>query len=155
MFAEIGLGCICYEVYEALKEKFPADCPMQNILVHTLVEVIAIIDILYCVFLSAATNADFSCVLFMAVLIVSLFMERSLISKLLNNPLSRYLGKISVCIYLTHIMIGQINWVNIIGLSWKKSSVCYLLIVIAFSCIITTFVECIVQKIQAVRIQNA
>ena len=155
VFAEIGLGCICYEVYGALKAKFPADCSIRNMLVHTLVEVICIMEILYIVFRHAATNADFSCVLFMAVLIVSLFMERSLISKVLNNSLSRYLGKISVCIYLTHIMIVQINWVKIIGLSWKKSSVCYLLIVIAFSCITTAFVECIVQKIQAARIQNA
>ena len=144
VFSEMGLGCLCYSIYiYIINNSKNNSITIMNRLFHTIIECICIIYILYVVFIHPKTQSDFICVLFMATFIVSIFMEKSLISLILNNRISLYLGKISISIYLSHLIIARINWLTITGLSWKKTSLIYVLIVIIFSCISTKAVDCI------------
>ena len=77
----------------------------------------------------------------MAVLITSLFIGNSFLARMLNNKISGYLGKISLAIYLNHIVLAKVNWNLLLGIEWKYSFICYLVIVIVFSCISTEFVN--------------
>ena len=70
-FAELGLGCVCYKIYSMLKRK------KNNPSVNTVIELVCLSYIAYVIFNLGESKADFICVLFMAVLIVSLFMGNS------------------------------------------------------------------------------
>ncbi len=141
-FAEMGLGCICYEIFQHAKDK------MQNRMkiLSSIVELLCIIFILYVMYGKNVQGYDFICVLVMAALITSFFIANSYLSTVLNNSLSAYLGRISVSIYLNHIILANIDWYGLLGIDWNDSFIIYLCIVILFSCVSQKFVELIMQR---------
>lgn len=141
-FAEMGLGCICYEIFQHAKDK------MQNRMkiLSSLVELLCIIFILYVMYGKNVQGYDFICVLVMAALITSFFVANSYLSTVLNNSFSAYLGRISVSIYLNHIILANIDWYALLGIDWNDSFIIYLCIVILFSCVSQKFVELIMQR---------
>ena len=136
-FAEMGLGCICFKIFTYLKERVTEKYKIWS----SIIEICCIGYITYIIFNYGMTQADFTCVLAMAVLITSLFIGNSFLARMLNNKISGYLGKISLAIYLNHIVLAKVNWNLLLGIEWKYSFICYLLIVIVFSCISTEFVN--------------
>lgn len=140
-FAEMGLGCICYEITTKIHD--PKNHGGWRRF-STLLELICFAYILRTIFKDAPSERDFVCVLAMAALITSLFVGGSLWSKLAQNPISQYLGSISIGVYLLHVPIQQINWTDLgahYGLSWGASYVLYILVVIILAAISTPFVE--------------
>ena len=141
-FAEMGLGCICYEIFKHAKDK------MQNQMkiLSSIVELLCIIFILFVMYGKNAQGYDFICVLVMAVLITSFFIANSYLSAVLNNSLSAYLGRISVSIYFNHIILANIDWYALLGVNWHNSFIIYLCIVVLFSGVSHKFVELIMQR---------
>ncbi len=138
-FAEMGLGCISYQIYVTLREK-----NYGNKVNSTILELVCFGYIVYIIFVAGSSTKDFVCVFAMAALIVSLFLGKSLWSKILNNRLSHFLGWISVGIYLNHNVLAKIPWHKMcshFGLTWNAELFIYLFAVIAFSAISTRFVE--------------
>lgn len=145
-FAEMGLGCISYQIYVVLRAK-----NWGNKVVNTILELACFSYIVYIIFVAGPSAKDFVCVFAMATLIVSLFLGKSLWSKILDNRLSRFLGWVSIGIYLNHNVLARIPWHKIcshFGLPWATELWIYLLVVIAFSVISTRFVENIERKIK-------
>lgn len=149
-FAEMGLGCMCYRAFDYAKDKIRNRMKVWS----SIVELMCISFILYVMFHKNTQGYDFVCVLAMAVLIISLFCANSYFSSLLSNPISSYLGKISISIYLNHIILANIDWFALLGIEWKKSFLIYLFIVVVFSCISTKFVELIIHRIDKMHIQK-
>lgn len=147
VFAEMGLGCVCYELYSSIKQKV-YEVTTYKRFIFTVIESLCILYILYVVFYNSSSVADFISVIFMSVLIISLYMECSFFSIILNNQFSIYLGKISIAIYLSHIMIRDINWVSLTGLSRLQGSLIYFIVVIIFSSSLTAFVDSIEKNLR-------
>lgn len=139
-FAEMGLGCISYQVYDTLRSK-----NWGNKVISTILELVCFSYMAYIIFAAGPSHKDFVCVFAMAALIVSLFLGKSLWYELLNNRVSYFLGWISIGIYLNHAVIMQrIPWHKVcshFGLTWEIELLIYLVVVIAFSAISTRFVE--------------
>ncbi len=153
-FAEMGLGCICFEIVSKL-----CDRKLRSRWPSTMLELLCFSYMNYVIWKAAPSDKDFVAVFAMAALITSLFMGGSLWSKLFQNRLSQYLGSISMGIFLTHTILLRIDWANLgarIGLSWATSSVIYLLFVLALSTVSTQFVENILWQLrQASYVQRA
>ncbi len=135
-FAEIGLGCICYKIAGVILCK-----KKVSIWQSTLLEVICVIIILYTIRFQGLSRSDFSCVLFMAILITSLFIKNSLWSRFFNHWLFKYMGKISMAVFLNHMILGKIDWSQLFHVSWNTSFLFYVFFVILFSCLSTELVE--------------
>ena len=139
-FAEMGLGCISYQIYDTLRAK-----NWGSKTISTILESACFSYIVYIIFVAGPSAKDFVCVFAMAVLIISLFLGKSLWYDLLNNRVSCFLGWISIGIYLNHAVIMQrIPWHKVcsyFGLTWKIELLIYLAVVIAFSAVSTRFVE--------------
>lgn len=140
-FAEMGLGCICYEITTKIRgHKNHGSWRWFS----TLLELICFVYIIRMIFKDAPSERDFVCVFAMAALITSLFVGGSLWSELVQNRIAQYLGSISLGVYLLHVPMQQINWTNFgahYGLSWGASYVLYILAVIILAAISTPFVE--------------
>ncbi len=139
-FAEMGLGCICYDICIYLKEKLGKEFA----LISFFIELCCTSYIFYVIFWHEVGSDDFICVIFMAILITSFFIGNSMFSKFLNNRYSNFLGKISLAIYLNHMILGKINWYLLLGNSWYVSVIIYLIVVVVFSSISTIFINCII-----------
>ena len=129
-FADISLGCISYQIYSVgLSKKW------GNIVVNTILELACFSFIVYIIFKVGPSAKDFVCVFAMAVLIISLFLEKSVWYRILNNRLSFFFGSISISIYLNHIVLQKMHWYEVcshFGLSWNITLLIYLFIVIFF-----------------------
>lgn len=143
-FAEIGLGCISYQIYILLRKKNTG-----NKAVNTIFELSCFSFIAYVIFKVGPSKLDFVCVLLMAALIISLFLERSLWFRILDNRLSRFLGSISIGIYLNHLMLWKVRWDDLVcihfGFSWPATLMLYLCTITVFSALSTRFVEMVVR----------
>lgn len=149
-FAELGLGCICYKIYTVLAERFKD----KYLLLSSIIELAMSSYIFYVIFCVGPSNADFITVVFMAVLITSLFIGNSWLSKILNHRLFGYLGTISISIYLNHLILAGIDWNMFFanyGMSENISYALYIVIVLIFSAISTTFVQRLIQKGRAAK----
>ena len=138
-FAEIGLGCILYKIYSKLKGK-----ELGSIAFYTILEFFCFSYILYVLLNTEQTKKDFVCVFVMAILVLSLFLKKSLWTRILENKLSLLLGEISISIYLNHQILSGVNWYNLVstwGISWNAALIFYLFIVIIFSLISNCFIQ--------------
>jgi len=141
-FAELGLGCICYKIYTLLKNDIKNDG--KKCITSTIIEILCAAYIFYIIFNVGESCADFICVLFMAVLIISLFLGNSYISRILKNKFVNFLGSISVSIYLLHPVLQKINWYNLLtpfNIDAKITFLIYLVIVVVFSAVSTVFIN--------------
>lgn len=143
-FAELGLGCISYQLYLYLREKLKG----KHALVSTLVELFCICYLAHIVFFVGPSTLDFISVFLMACLIVSLFIGNSYLSRLLDNRVSGYLGKISIAIFLNHVPLARINWAGLLPIPWKYSYGLYLITVVVFSMITTWMVESLLRSLR-------
>lgn len=137
-FVEMGLGCISYEVYCTLRQR-----KLGGYAINTAVETVCALYIVHTIKMGPSAR-DFMCVFAMAVLITSLFMENSFWSKLFNHRFSKYLGSISIAIYLNHSVLLFIDWAalgGLLGLDWHSSVAIYVLVSIGFSAVSSRFVE--------------
>ncbi len=142
-FADMGLGCISYHIYDNLCTK-----NWGSKILSTILEMACFSYIVYVIYAIGSSKRDFVCVFVMATLIISLFLRKSLWSQILNNRLSRYLGSISIGVYLNHAALEKIYWHEVgscFGLSWNAELTIYLVVVVVFSAISTKFVENIVR----------
>lgn len=146
-FAEMGLGCLCFKIFVRLKDELTGKYKILS----SIIEICCISYIAYIIFKCGMTEADFVCVIVMAVLITSFFVGNSFLAKVLNNEISGYLGKISMAIYLNHMALAKVNWNLLLGIEWKYSFICYLLIVVVFSCISTEFVNSILCQLRKMK----
>lgn len=142
-FAEMGLGCMCYQFFDYARDKLKNRMKV----ISSIIELLCISFILYVMYGKNAQGYDFVCVLVMSTLITSFFIANSYLSKLLSNPISQYLGKISVSIYLNHIIISYVDWYALIGINWYYTFFLYLCIVVCFSCVSNKCIELITQSL--------
>lgn len=89
-FAELGLGCICYQLCSTYKNSIHQ--MKYNRMVSAIIEFGCVVYIYYVERFKGESYEDFICVIVMAVLITSLFCGNSMISGLFNNKLAKYLG---------------------------------------------------------------
>ena len=150
-FAEMSLGIICYHVYVYLIEKMDG----RFKLISTSIELLCIFTLFKMIFVDGPSQSDSACVVFAAVLITSLFIGNSYISRFSNNPVFRYLGKISISIYLTHSVFLKMNWMIITNAEGKKEELLFCLFVILFSCIFTAFIEKMLGWIKNIKKESA
>lgn len=149
-FAELGFGCICYKIYTKLKSNIN-DSKDKYTVISTFVEILCVAYIFYTIFKIGKSHADFICVLFMSVLIISLFLGNSYISRILKNKVVNFLGTISVSIYLLHPVLQKINWYNLLlplGFDYKASFLLYLVIVVIFSGVSTVFINRLLDRLK-------
>lgn len=142
-FAEMGLGCICHEIAAKIRDRDKGTNNNRSWF-STLLEFISLAYVLRNIFKDAPSERDFICVFAMATLITSLFVGRSLWSRLVPNRIAQWLGSISIGVYLLHIPIQKINWTNLgahVGLSWRNSYVLYIFVVIILAAISVPFVK--------------
>lgn len=138
-FAEIGLGCLCYQSYLVLREK-----NMTHKLVCTTVELFCFSYITYVLWHTGNTRLDFACVFAMAILIVSLSLQNSIWTGLLRHRAFCYLGTISIGIYLNHAALLRIDWMRVgehFTLSANFSFLAYLSCTLVLSAVSTRFIN--------------
>lgn len=136
-FAEIGLGCICCQICEKLREKEGKNFSV----ISTVAESLCFAYMMYIVVAAGPSRADFVCAFAMAVLITSAFLQWSLFSKLfVESRLANYLGEISMAIYLNHLVLSKIDFSILLNISWKVSVYICLAVVILFSVVSSAFV---------------
>lgn len=139
-FADMSLGCLCYVVSMRLGAKLDYTYRYFS----AIFEIFCLGGILYTITALGATRMDFIIVFLMAGLIASLFIGNSVLCKFLNNRVCRSLGKISVSIYLTHGVLGRIDWAQLFPISWHDALKLYVVFVIVFSYVVTAFVDRVV-----------
>ena len=148
-FAEMGLGCICYEAASRLRKRREVSCRGS-----TIFELLCFSYMTYVIWKAAPSDKDFVAVFAMAALIISLFAGGSLWSKIFQNRFSQYLGSISVGIFLTHTLVQRIDWTSLgsyMNFSWGISFVIHLLFVLVLSDVSMRFVENILWQIRIER----
>lgn len=146
-FAELGLGCICFQVCAALKDRLQG----KRKLLSSIIEILSIAYLIYVMTLVGPSEGDFSCVLIIAVLITSLFIGNSYFSRFMNKTVFAYLGKISMGIYLNHMAISYVKWDSLFPIPWIWSLTVYLVFTVLFSCVSTGFIDTAVSRIKACR----
>ena len=99
-FADITAGCVCYRIYEWMDD---LELPGEELLA-TLVEIgVLLASFLY--MYSNMSEVDFLFVpLFMA-FVISVFRGKSLLSKMLDNPISEWLGRQTFAFFLNNAFI--------------------------------------------------
>lgn len=142
-FAELGLGCICADIVSRIKPLIQD----RFAIISSIIEISSIIFLLCIIYRDNMAGYDFICVFFMVIVIGSFLVGNSILSKILNNKFSVYLGKISIAIYLNHAILAKINWYELLGLSWKQSFCVYMGGTILFSCISIEVVNLVVNNI--------
>lgn len=93
-FAEMSLGCLCYLASRKLCGKLENKYRYLS----SVFELLCLSGILYTIYVLGSTKMDFFAALLMAGIITSFFIGNSLLSKLLNNRVCGYLGKVSISI---------------------------------------------------------
>ena len=144
-FTELGLGCICFQICAALKDRLQG----KRKLLSSIIEVLSIAYLIYVMTLVGPSEGDFSCVLVIAVLIISLFIGNSYFSRFMNKTVFSYLGKISMGIYLNHIAISYVKWDSLFPVPWNWSLMAYLVFTVLFSCVSTALVDESVNRVRA------
>ncbi len=162
--AEIGLGVALFGLYAHLSKK---KLGAFWIVVLTLLEIYAIYRYFALTIDQPAGLDNFRRIVYIMIIILLSFMHAGQLSRILNNPVSRWLGSISLAMYLCHYplvplyfnmlnalkdkyktgavadflsdMGGYSGWSSI-PMSWKDRLI-YILMVIIFSAILTLLID--------------
>ena len=111
-FAEMGIGCICYDAVSKIKRGGVHVTKHEGLLWGT-GEIILFCLILFTMWMPSGYKIgqdvplEFICIPLMAAFIIIVFSEKSCVFKLMDNAVCGYLGKISLHIYLNHIVIER------------------------------------------------
>lgn len=100
--AEICLGCVAYQVCEVLKKRPFAKAVS---IVLTIIEFLCYISIFVTAFFMERGMYDFIAVIILAAGIVISFSGKSYSGIIFHGALCRFLGKLSLAIYLNHVII--------------------------------------------------
>ena len=144
-FAELGLGVLCCVTSDRVHEKVLGRWRWLSSFFELLL-ICLIFAIIYGKI--GGAGIDFAAIILMALLITSLFLGNSRLSDLLNNPISAYLGKISICIYLTHTILLKVNWLPVFGTDWNTTTFLLLVLITVYGAISTEFVQAILRYIR-------
>lgn len=99
----LSLGGICYLFTYKLHEE-EMYVPKKGLM--TLFEIICISGIIYCLFLyKGNSEIRIPLLLFCSGLIISSFLQKSIVSKFLNRKIFAFLGSISYAIYVSHLQV--------------------------------------------------
>lgn len=135
----IGIGIICYGIVELYKNFLKDKKHMGEIL--SLIEIVSIIGIIKYLWLEPFSIAGTinHCYIFWALLISCNFIGGTWLSKILDNKISAWLGKVSFGIYLIHTAILQYFYFELspffythLGWMWVCVILCIFIIGVAF-----------------------
>ena len=102
-FAGISLGVICYYIGEMLKTK-QLKSGIRNML--GVLELIGLLGLVFYAYYFGRFEMEFVAIGIICMIIILELGNDSIIKKGLNNKVSGYLGRISLCIYLLHRQIS-------------------------------------------------
>ena len=125
--SEVSLGCICYGICEHIKNK---EYSVFGKCILALVEVGGFLSVIIYSYSNEGSKADFILLLLLAISVTITFSRKSVISSLFDNGVSLWLGKFSLCLYLSH---GY--WTHVL-LKFYPDKTYYSLLVLYFGIVI-------------------
>lgn len=96
-FFEIGFGCSLYSVYKLLK-RYQIKLPLMSI-----IEFVTTAVIFFVMWRTQKDHKDFIMIFIMAAFVLAIAIGQGVLSKYLNNDISKFLGSISYPVYLNHV----------------------------------------------------
>ena len=138
-FVEIGIGCLCFCVCKYIKEKYINNKYFSFWV--PVIQILALSFVLFIILRKGSSYYDFFCVIIFAISIILAFTEIGWLNKVCNNFLFRFLGKISMSVFLNHVLFTMINWRALFNVDWYKGTLIYVIAVLCFSTISTIFVD--------------
>lgn len=98
----IMIGITCYIIYTNIEKKYKNRIP---IIVYDIIDIIALSFCLMCLFPNHIIEEKRIIALASGILIINQFIGKSHFSKFLDNNMSLFLGRISLPIYLGHLLV--------------------------------------------------
>lgn len=145
--AGMSLGCLCYLAYIRLKPVLQGRFGFCS----SILELGIFALFLRIIYHGGYTHWDFLVLPLMAVFVTSIFLGNSILSRLLNNRLSAYLGKLSYAVYLNQGIFTVIAIMRFSGYDYWQAAGAYLAAVVVFSVLSTWLVEKAVKLIASCR----
>lgn len=140
-FAEMGLGCVCYYVVLAIKREklFPVLPEKWERIIYSIGEVGCLGVILVTMWkpqghmLGNDVALEFICIPVMAVFIIIVLSEKSILHRVMDNRVSEILGKLSFYVYLNHAIIQRTISKYMADVDVHRVLGIYLIVVIFYS----------------------
>ena len=148
--AGIMTGCLCYEVIRYLKR---FDLSGKKLL-FSVIEALLLVVILFALCKTRYREKNYTVTLLLGVFLILLFSQTSHLSDLLNNGVSRYLGKISYAIYLNQVLVYTVffgRFSVIVRTYPRKATLVYLVCVVVLSVITTWVVDKLGDLVAAIK----
>lgn len=136
-FAEIGFGCMLYELYKYLEERITAPSWQMTVLEIGLLNVILII-----MYRTRRDYKDFVMIFLIGALVLTTLFRCGGLSRLLDNRVSCYLGKISLGVYVNQSVFQQIIKTQFKGYPFWLMTALGLGATVLWSMLITYLWEC-------------
>lgn len=140
-FAEMGIGCICYEIVTRLQAgggKGRLSEGWEKAL-YSVGEVVCFGVVLYTMWMpqgyqiGKTVALEFICIPFMALFVVIVLSGKSVFHRILDNRLSGLLGRLSLYIYLNHIIIQRSVSKYLVDWRVRDALMLYMAVVIGYS----------------------
>lgn len=103
--SEMAMGIAIFGLYDYMSKK---DFKLPVIILMSLIEVYAIIRYGMLTFNAHLALTNFKRITYLMIIILFAFLGKTYLSKALNNPVSKVLGKISLTMYLIHFTVGSL-----------------------------------------------
>ena len=116
-FAEMGLGIAIFHLYDHLNKKKLK--PLWEI-VLTLLMLFAIYRYFALTVKASANMDNFRRIVYIMIIILLSFLNKDLITSVLNHGVSRFLGSISMTMYVCHFTLCN-YFFAIVGALWKRN----------------------------------
>jgi len=144
MAAGLGMGALVYHAVQYLKPRLAGRFPLLS----SLLELGLTTFLLVIFYFTHGDHRDFPMVFLFALLLTSLFLGGSSLSRLLDNPVSGFLGKISYGFYLNQaIFVHLFGPVIPVGKYWPSAAL-YLLLNFLLSVLTTWLCQWAMARIQ-------
>ena len=147
-FAGLGYGCICYEVFKYITNRWGKYLKTHCVrIMASFFELCGFGFYIYYSWYGLQTK-DFIIFFLLGLLIISVFTESSYITQLLNNRVSGACGKITFAIYLNQFIFIHLIQTKFPGHPFWPMTLCMVFAVILFSIFSTWFMETVEKSIR-------
>lgn len=145
------LGCVCFYGFCLSKGK-KGYAPCKYFWLTTVVEVGTLALALY-LFYSGNIQKDFAVAMLFALLVYLAFTRESLLNRIFDNTLFRFLGKLSISIYVSHSILFSYNY-GFYPADWKKHYITYMMLVVIIGLANYTVAQWVMRKVGYRRKKN-
>lgn len=139
--AEVVIGALAYNAYEYLKEM-----RFSNLgkLLLSIIEFCSVAFVVFIMSRKGRNMMDYDVLIAFILIIILSFLNKTYLSKLLDNKLSIFLGRMSLPIYLYHLFVVKIAYIY---MSATENKLLIYTVVVAGIIVVSIFCHLIVEKL--------